>query len=345
MSILLEHRRQHSLKICFVGSALTLMSVQHETRRTRQDRSCPVCQEPAHECRDHTGIVERLRSEGFSLDPGRFEPLELPDPDDLGSCVEILHRQLTPKVDEWLARGPEFEVAVDFTGGTKCMSVALGLVARRWLCRFTYVGGTLRTKGGQGVVVSGKEKIVQKQNPWDALGFQTVEDALTLCDGGDYAAAARLLERASTRAGEPRLKRSLRTLSLLAGAFAQWDQFKHRAARSYLSDVRKSQIDLDRSLGNAQAASVVLRLPIYLDRLRVLEDSREPTPELIADLLANAQRRIQEERYDDGVARIYRAIEAIAQFRLRIQFSIPDTGAVPAECVPPILASRWSQAR
>jgi hypothetical protein len=45
------------------------------------------------------------------------------------------------------------------------MSIAIGLVGRGWPVGFRYVGGTDRTKGGVGVVVSGRAQIVHSKNP------------------------------------------------------------------------------------------------------------------------------------------------------------------------------------
>jgi len=57
----------------------------------------------------------------------------------------------------------------DFTGGTKTMSVALALATVQAVGRYTYVGGTERTKDGPGMVVDGKERMLHQANPWDAL--------------------------------------------------------------------------------------------------------------------------------------------------------------------------------
>src|SRR5262245_28436204 len=108
---------------------------------------------PTPETRDQVAarIVPSAAAEGLQLDAGRYDLLLLPDGQDFSRCVDKL-RELTPEVERWLARGPEFAVVVDFTGGTKCMSAALALQAHRWRCQFSYVGGSERTKEGVGVV-------------------------------------------------------------------------------------------------------------------------------------------------------------------------------------------------
>ena len=59
------------------------------------------------------------------------------------------------------------------------------------------------------------------------------------------------------------------------------------------------------------------------------------------DLLCNARRRKAEGRYDDAVARLYRAVEALAQDQLRREHGIADTGKVPLDRVPLSLRARY----
>jgi CRISPR-associated protein (TIGR02710 family) len=63
------------------------------------------------------------------------------------------------------------------------------------------------------------------------------------------------------------------------------------------------------------------------------------------DLLANARRRQAEARYDDAVARLYRATEVIAQARLREALNIGETGAVPLDRLPESLRAEFASRR
>jgi hypothetical protein len=58
-------------------------------------------------------------------------------------------------------------VVIDYTGGTKNMSVALALAAIDAGCLFSYVGEDRRTRDGVGTVVSGHEVVHANINPWD----------------------------------------------------------------------------------------------------------------------------------------------------------------------------------
>ena len=62
--------------------------------------------------------------------------------------------------------------------------------------------------------------------------------------------------------------------------------------------------------------------------------------ELIQDLFLNAQRRAAQGRYDDAVARLYRAIELLAQARLKLGYQI-NTGDVKLDNLPATLQGKY----
>lgn len=88
-------------------------------------------------------------------------------------------------------------------------------------------------------------------------------------------------------------------------------------------------------------AGRILRHRAYLEEL-LADDG--VTRARVIDLLANAYRRWQERRLDDAVARLYRAVEALAQDRLRAIHGIADTGNVPLERLPEPLRSEKAAA-
>jgi CRISPR-associated protein (TIGR02710 family) len=281
-------------------------------------------------------ILPLAREEGFGLDAGRYDFVEMPDSQDFTACVRKM-RDLTLEVGRWLSRGPDYAVVVDYTGGTKTMSAALALQAHPWGCRFAYVGGTERTKNDLGVVVSGKEQVIHVQNPWDALGCQAIEDAVTLFDKAAYGAAAKLLQGALASVQDPVRKRELNTLRTLADAYDAWDRFQHRDAARLLGDVLKGENDLRSAFGTDRAETLLTQLFGHRAYLDSLVAGPGATRERVIDLLANARRRCEERRLDDAVARLYRAIEALAQARLREAYGIEDCGHVLIDRLPDAL--------
>lgn len=286
-------------------------------------------------------VVPMARAEGVDLDAGRYDLFELPEGQDLASCLDHL-RQLTPVVAEWSARGESFQVVVDFTGGTKCMSAAIGIQASRWPCVFSYVGGNERTKDGVGVVVSGAEKIVHQANPWDALGYQAVEEFVVLFDQHAFLAAANIATVTMKRVSAPDRKRELSSLGQLAKALDAWDRFDHATSKNLLDSVTKSANDLRAVLGSARGDRVLAGAVGLAEHLGHLEQAPPPSRHHVLDLLANAKRRKDEGRFDDAVARLYRGIEAIAQVALKEGHGIESTERVPLDRVPDPLRNTWA---
>jgi CRISPR-associated protein (TIGR02710 family) len=285
-------------------------------------------------------ILLRARERGLDVDPGRYDISEIGDPSDLPSCLTAV-RDLTEKVQDWMGRGHGFEVIVDITGGTKCMAAALAIQAARWPCTLSYVSGE-RDKGGLGVVVSGTERVVSHWNPWDDLGYQATEEFAVLFDQRDYPAAARSAEAAKTRARRDDARRELAALENLARGFAQWDHFDHKGAATRFADVQKAANDLRGALGRSRADRILNAIPRWLRWLQRLADASAPHTDHVVDLLANAGRRRDEARFDDAVARLYRAVEALAQVRLRETYGIATTAEVSLERLPEPLATRWA---
>ena len=221
------------------------------------------------------------------------------------------------------------------------MSAALALVARRWKCTFAYVGGRERNKNGVGVVVSGREQQFSHFNPWDVLGYQAVEDAVAVFNHGGYAAAAALLDGAVKNAGQPALKRELATLKAVVDAYAAWDCFDHDKAKRHFDDALKNRNDLA-AIFPHETRSLVARLERHRDRAMQLASANEPTAAWVEDLVRNARRRAAEGRFDDAVARLYRAFEALAQVRLREKHGVSDTKAVLLSQLPDTLRTEWA---
>jgi len=326
-------------RVIFVCSQETAAAIDRPLGEViTEERPCPACGTPVHSCRPSGAILARLQAAG-GCRPPQFEIVQLQNAEDLTSCVREINGKVTPALLAWVHGWADHAVVVDPTGGTKCMSVALALVARRWQCTFRYVGGGSRNKGGVGVVETGTERQAATVNPLHLLGYQVADDALTLCSSHEYAAAAALLRAAIKPIRSPEGKAPLETLCRLVEGFAAWDRFAHAQAAAHLKTAERNGARLDGFLDPACAESVRAALPGLCARAASLGAAPGASRELIEDLLANAARRRSENRHDDAVGRLYRAVEAMAQFQLADAWNVPDTGSVPLTLVPDALRS------
>ena len=328
---------RHTLLVCTVGGTPDPL-----VKSFLHWRPARILFVPSAQTRSHVDAVLRGYSEhsGQPLSPGCYRICLVEDAEELQGCLRVI-KELDHEVADWIGRGGDYQVVADFTAGTKCMSAALALEARRWPCRFSYVGGARRTKDGVGVVEAGSERVIHSANPWDALGFQAVEEFVVLFDQQAFAAGAALAEMAMRNVSEPSRKRELHALKLQAEAYDAWDRFDHKSAMNKLQELARYDNDLRAVFGQATADRVRTWTHAYIDYLRKLVEGNSPSIQHVVDLLANARRRKTEGRVDDAVARLYRAIESLAQVALAERYEINNTKQVLLERVPEPLHGQW----
>jgi len=287
-------------------------------------------------------IIALAAAAGTNLPVGCHDIFEIGDFENIAICLKDMERLLNGPVSDWLQRGPDYSVIVDITGGSKAMSAALTMVSRRWRCSVSYVGGSRRSKDGLGAVEDSSEKIFVVVNPVEQLGWTVIEDALALASGNNYDSAFRLLEAAKRRGANPEATREIAALQHTLGFFAARDRFDFKRAEARIQDIRRSLNDLRAVLHADSVSAIAAGLDLWQTELLELAKTSTVSFLLIRELLANADRRHQEGRSDDALARLYRAIEAMAQFRLFTAFNIPDTNRIPVSELPPQQKARFS---
>lgn len=293
------------------------------------------------------GVIIRIESEvqgqGYPDFRGRSELCVVGDHQDVRSMCEELRRLFQERVAVWRHEG--WEIIADITGGTKVMSAALAIAADRFgRCRFSYVGGRDRTEGGLGEVIAGSEEVVGQQNPWEALGIRIIEEADALLQRHAFAAAATLLAGALSSLDDPVRKDKVNVVAALADALSDWDRFRLRKALEKCAQVQRRRPLLEGTFGHLRTMEIIKQLgalSAHCERAMkgATDESLRPNQDLILDLLANAKRRYDEGRWDDATARLYRAIEAIAQLRLA-ERGFPDTSGIRIEKLPEMSRSR-----
>ena len=293
-------------------------------------------------------IKGRLCQKGYVLGEGAYNMIPLLDPQDFSKCVLEMGSRLEQEVVTWRNLGNGRGCIVDFTGGTKCMTAALALVAQNWQgLQFSYVGGTKRDRNSVGVVVSDNEVVVQSTNPLEALGYQVVEDAVVAFDDHAFGEGARKLRNAMKRLqGKSPRKSELNALAMFMEAYDLWSRSEYGGAferiercEDRLNDLAESLLPLLR-----ERTQMRRRMQSYIDQAKcrlssLKEGSDHPTRALLEDLISDAARRRREDRHVDAVARLYRAVEATAQLRLWDKYKIL-TGKVALKGLPKPLRRR-----
>ncbi|HIH70053.1 TIGR02710 family CRISPR-associated CARF protein [Methermicoccus shengliensis] len=216
-----------------------------------------------------------------------YELIRLEDMSDIRAAYELVSRKISE------LREKHYEVAVDFTSGTKAMSAGAAIAGAGHLCMLTYVGGK---RGDNNLVLRGEEdvKTLEFTGVYVDAEMRLIRRLFNCHQYSSCIATAENLRRLTA---DPSVGEELDRYQRLAEGYSAWDLFDHERAYGILKGEGEWVPP-----GNKE----------FLGRLR-RADEHERMDFLIADLLNNAERRIKEGKYDDAVARLYRTVELTGQ--------------------------------
>jgi CRISPR-associated protein (TIGR02710 family) len=294
--------------------------------------ACLNAQQPELVCffvsPDSRAAIEVAILPALAYRPRHHDWIETPSAEDLLACYDALRSGLPRLAEKW--RVPLADWVADYTGGTKTMSVALGLATIQVVGRYSYVGGAKRTKEGLGVVVDGTERILCLTNPWDALAVAARQRASLLFSRGRYEAAAEEYDAVTNNVSRAEWN-VYEALSILCRGYAAWDRFAHANAQKSLSRAIRDLEPYAAGLRDPAWTALVAAISSHVRFLRLLLGSEGGTLR-VADLIANARRRGElEARYDDAVARLYSALEMAARVRLDQRYTIRASRTMPEQ--------------
>lgn len=276
------------------------------------------------------------------------EVIVTPDHQDLTQSMEALADELPSRL---AALGvTSSDLVVDYTGGTKTMSAALVLATINEPVSFSYVGGKVRTKEGLGVVLDGSEAVVKTPNPWDVLALDSRRRIARQFNSGQFEAAQVTAQEAASRVSE-RYRVLYLSLKDLCDAYHRWQGFDYgnvlgrltgaaAKLRQYAlaADERGLLGFLDAVERDRVRAEGIVRVFQELQRGRSAPIAEQKT--LIVDLVTNAIRTTRlARRPDDGVARLYSALEKLAKAELQA-LGIDNSAATP-EQIPDTLRAEF----
>lgn len=258
------------------------------------------------------GHAERLQN-AFEGLPVEVRPLPKAGmEDDPDACFGHFDSELARLI---AAGVPPAAITVDFTRGTKAMSAALVLAA---VGRGT---GDLRYICGQrerGLVKAGHEK-VRDFDPALVNTRRDLDRAREFLDSLQFAAVEKLfpMGRNSWAMGlyPERLRAEAAIAGWLGAFWGAWDRFDYRRAVELLKDEPPAAApEWQRFVPSRRSRNFLERLA--MPRSTDYAARASHTRDLVADLLANARRRIRSRQLEDALLRAYRALEMMGQARL-----------------------------
>ena len=251
-------------------------------------------------------------SEALAALPGiEYDVLKVEDPEDMDAAFRA-GRQAYRMLKE---KGAE-ELLVDPTGGTKTMVAGLSLALAGLGFTFVYVGGDKRDAAGK--VITGYERVRTMPDPTER--YHVFEQRNFIRSWNEWrmqSAAAALEEILKTGERNPELlsepeRRYFEGLLETTRGMHAWDLFRHHEAHERLSRGLPKALAEAEAWGHKGKLRVLKALEARLPELKAIAAdnlSGHPTFRVLADLLANAERRAEVGRYDDALARLYRATE------------------------------------
>lgn len=303
-----------------------IISVGTGTRGNRsavEDLATALVSSISHHNPDLTVFVVTRESQEATLPliiakakPKQYEIALLTNPDN----IQAIYETLQPRFIQ--IRESCEHLVVDFTSGTKAMTACLAVLATLYEANeLSYITG----KRKNGIVQAGTEQILPIR-PYFISAEQKLKTAIHFFNRAQYSITTAILQQV-LRIKDPKITEKAESILNLAEAYDLWDKFHHEEAFKKLKKIKMEEVSQNKR---------------FLGELtNKMKNNREPEPYLIADLINNAKRRAQKERkYDDAVARLYRTIELIAQYRLKSEYGI-DPSACQREVLPQTLIEKW----
>jgi len=263
-------------------------------------------------------ILEELPNIPIQLELGdRFAPerdmVLIAEPDDLSEC----YNKISQKIYEVRQENSGYQMVADYTGGTKTMSVALATAS---LDNDVLLFITTSTTRPNLIKVESGERTRRAQTIGVTV-TRTIDKTLPMyLESYNYGAAiAEMSNLMQTTEMSSDSSRRIAELLDQCEGFDAWDRFDHRTALLRLQPYMK--------LSNIQPYGLFLKKAIA--SRGQLEQGFDVSGgvnghgyEVVDDLLLNANRRASQQRYDDAVGRLYRAIELLEQIRLFRNYGI-----------------------
>jgi CRISPR-associated protein (TIGR02710 family) len=236
-------------------------------------------------------------------------------------------------------------IIADYTGGTKTMTTGLAMAAIDDGAVRLHLTISDRSRGQS--ALSGYSSPAAVCTAMIHARRLRERELPALLKRHDYEAARQAVRRVqSLHDQDAETTQWLQRLEALLVGLDAWDRFDHRRALEVLESLNDRRLD--------QPLLFPLKRVIGSRRILDKEAEEQNWPrikghglEAVEDLLRNAERRAGQERYDDAVGRLYRALELTEQLLLKIAVTDKvgadgiETGAVDLDRLPAAIQPDW----
>lgn len=293
------------------------------------------------EIRRGTEVLDRLPNIPTQLGlSDRFDPnhdlILIQEPDDLSEC----YLKASSGIQNIQRESPDAQIMADYTGGTKSMSVGLAMAALDY--RLTLF---LTTSNRTNIIKVDRGELTAQATVAPVVVQRTIEQFLpVVLKQYNYPAAIAELKRLLPSMALPsEIKRRIQDLYACCSGLDAWDRFEHKEALQLLEpQMKRPEIQ---PLGIFLRRVISSRGQIDVDKtFDASSGTKGHGYEIVQDLLLNAERRATQERYDDAVGRLYRALELLVQIRLLQSYCI-RTGDVDIQQLPESLREEYEKMR
>ena len=251
------------------------------------------------------------------LGADQTEIVEVSSANDIGSIFQRMN-ELVQRLGQ---RGfaPD-EIAINYTSGTKVMGAGavLSAVYNR-IMELRYITGLNSGADARHRIVTTK--------PGAVLAYQQMLAGRRMLLDLHHTSAQNSLKEVAEDLLSPDDRTLLADLRLLAEAYESWDSF---FPDRFLQLYDKVSFKLD-TLSAFRLTETQLN---HVGELAAEIKAGHMGQYVITDLYNNAVRRLQMGRSEDAIARVYRALEMLAQWVLARDFEI-DTNDVDTRVIPP----------
>ncbi|WP_407462169.1 TIGR02710 family CRISPR-associated CARF protein [Methanobrevibacter sp.] len=225
-----------------------------------------------------------------------YEIVLMEQVDNFNSCFEAFEQKIW-QLD--IFSEENYEIIMDYTSGTRTMSAAMAC------CGMFYSKDLITVSGDNknGIVTPGTESL-QYQNLYKVYDKFSLMRIRNYFNANRFYTASEILENIVDE------NINKENLLNLVKAYYAWDNMDFIVAYDYLTKVNLDGFELseikDDLKTNLKALGAIVRSP----------HENLKNCYILASLINNSIRRAEEYKYDDAIARLYRAFELIAQIRL-----------------------------